>query len=366
MVKTKQNVSANEKKVAVTDVCKSISDNLEERISHWANVRDEIKRRKQKVVDLQTLRDKISDTGANRSKRADLRAQIDDEWCRISEIMCDDDEIEFIGCIAKVSKESITKAATETEFVEPQHHQEVKVISAMGPMRTRNKKKQLNNTKVATVTATSISAFVSEEDSEGESLNECKRLAQMMHEIPIDQADFEYCPSCPGKIILEFIEKPPSMCCPRCGLCRDTIDISSSAVHDKETPVHIPFTYKPKQHFESWINRVTGRTRPPIPKYVMDAIYLELGNMRVEDLDNVTWDMVDRILRKLAKKVGKWFNEYYQHVYQITNIIHGTPILDLSVSQKQDLLDMFDVIHESWERNKVCHVFSHNLFTLSL
>jgi hypothetical protein len=183
-------------------------------------------------------------------------------------------------------------------------------------------------------------------------MEECKRLAQLTHEIPVDQTDFEYCPACPGKVVLEFIEKPPSVSCPKCGLARDEIDITSAAVHDKETPVHIPFTYRPKQHFEAWINRVTGKTRYVIPKDILAEIFIEINNMRIFDLDAVTWDVIDRILRKLAKKVHPRFNQYYQHVYQITNIIRGQPILSLSSAQKQDLLDMFDVIYESWERNK--------------
>lgn len=75
---------------------------------------------------------------------------------------------------------------------------------------------------------------------------------------------------------METIDKPPSLCCPVCGLCRDTLDVSSAAVHDKETPIHIPFTYRPKQHFMSWIKRVTGELNYVIEQDVRDRIYLEL------------------------------------------------------------------------------------------
>lgn len=79
----------------------------------------------------------------------------------------------------------------------------------------------------------------------------------------------------------------------------------------------------------------------------------------------MTWDVIDRqigyrrcilnkfrILRKLAKKVDKKFNDYYQHVYQITNIIRGAPILTLSEAQKQKLSEMFDIIIAGWEKYK--------------
>jgi len=46
------------------------------------------------------------------------------------------------------------------------------------------------------------------------------------------------------------------------------------------------------------------------------------------------------------------YTHYYQHVYQITGIIRGRPLITLSESEKQRLFDMFDTIHESWERHK--------------
>jgi hypothetical protein len=114
-------------------------------------------------------------------------------------------------------------------------------------------------------------------------VDHCKRLAQEMGEIPLDVSEFENCPRCPNQIIMEYIEKPPSYCCPMCGLCRDTLDVNSALVHDKvtyldldsdvqETPIHVPFTYRPKQHFMSWIRRVTGELNYVIPPKVRDKV----------------------------------------------------------------------------------------------
>lgn len=346
---------ASKKEGIYTDIKKSISENLEDRINAWESIKKDTSCIENEISILKKQLLQIPNNAENRSRRADLRIRIEDAKERIKGMVNETDQIEYIGCIAKVVMDSykIKQDPTRGKNIDKETHQEVRVISAMGPMRPRTKKKKMHQAKGNVVITKSMSLFAAEDDgSDGESMEECKRLAQLTHEIPVDQSDFEYCPSCPGKIIMEFVEKPPTISCPRCGLSRDDIDITSSAVHDKETPVHIPFTYRPKQHFESWINRVTGRTRYVIPDDIKAPIFIEVHNMRIEDLDLITWDVIDRILRKLAKKVSDKFNAYYQHVYQITNIIRGSAILNLSPAQKQDLLDMFDVIYESWERNK--------------
>lgn len=132
---------------------------------------------------------------------------------------------------------------------------------------------------------------------------------------------------------MEFIEKPPSQLCLRCGLSVDSWDVTSTTVHDKETPVHMPFTYKPKQHFLNWLKRLQGKLRSPIPPDVIDRIYLELDKRRIHEVQKVTWHLVDNILRILSKRVDKHFTDYYPHVYQITNIIRGAPVLTLSDAQ---------------------------------
>lgn len=109
---------------------------------------------------------------------------------------------------------------------------------------------------------------------------------------------------------MEYIDKPPSVCCPLCGISRETLDVTSAVVHDKETPVHIPFTYRPKQHFISWIRRITGELNYVIEQDIIDKIYVELYNRRIYDVNSVMWDVVDRILRKLAKRVDKKYTRF--------------------------------------------------------
>lgn len=203
------------------------------------------------------------------------------------------------------------------------------------------------------VKSKNIESFISSKSVEGENqIDYGKRLAQLLGDMPIDISEFEYCPSCPDKIVLEFIEKPPSLCCPTCGISKTAIDINSSVIHDKEMPVHTPYTYRPRQHFINWIKRITGESNVPIEQEIIDKILDELSRRRIKDVNLVTWELINEILRKLTKKVDTKYNHYYQQAHQITNIIRGAPILTLSDARKEKLMEMFDIIYEGWERHK--------------
>lgn len=193
-----------------------------------------------------------------------------------------------------------------------------------------------------------------------------KKLAQYLHEIPLDPIEYEYCPTCITEL-MQYQEKPPSLYCKKCGLSIgnvsyyihllpiiDEIDNTSAAVHDKDTATHVPFTYRPKLHFISWVKRITGKLRFSIPSWVIDAILLKLWKQHVTDVNDVTWDKVDNILRSLASN-NKAFSDYYPHVYQITNIIRGKAILSFTEEEEQEIFEYFDPIFLLWESKK--HLF---------
>jgi hypothetical protein len=353
----KKGINQNKKKEfdGKIDVKKTFAENFDSGMKYWENKKQQSEGLKAKINTWVKELEKLPNGPKYRARRADLRIKIEEESKKVQSLASDKDQLDFIVCIAKVVSE-VDKARNEVKAeTDKDALQDVKVVPANGPIKQREKRKPRTQNRGNVIKTKSMALFVEEDGSDDESFEQCKRLAQLRHEIPMDQSDVEYCPFCPNNVILEEIEKPPAMCCPMCGCTRDTIDITSAAVHDKETPIHVPFHYNPKQHFEAWINRLTGKSKNIIPKYVIDAVMLELFNMgihKAEHLELVTWDLVDRILRKLAKKVSTKFNTFYQHVYQITNIIRGGSIITLSPTQRQDLLDMFDVIFESWERNK--------------
>jgi hypothetical protein len=101
------------------------------------------------------------------------------------------------------------------------------------------------------------------------------------------------------------------------------------------------------------VRRITGQLRFVIEPEVIDHVRYRLIRQRgITDVNKVTWDVVSDVLHDLAKRVDPKFSDYYQHVYQITNIIRGSPILKLTSEQEQELYNMFDVIYDMWENYK--------------
>lgn len=376
MPKETRRTPSEDKYRITTDPLKSLDDNVDSRFKHWEQVEHEAQRLEKQLAELQCALDAIPNTPEGRPKRADVRVRMVDLKRELDRLMRYNDQVEFFSCLASVLKteegsvhESQEPAPSTEEvpyksmsllfsYVAPFSHTYTYIpqvrLSVTAPLkqRMRKKKNRARCSSVNMVTARSIVKLVGIKSGSKRKAVDCKRLGQLLREIPVDTAELEYCPSCPFKVALEHIEKPPSKCCPMCGLSTERIDETSSSVHDKDSAVHIPFTYRPKQHFYAWIKRVTGKLKFVIPQEVIDAVILELHNMRITDVNNVTWDIVNSILRDLAKKVDKKFSDYYQHVYQITNIIRGAPILTLTDVQEQELCNLFDVIFASWERHK--------------
>lgn len=84
--------------------------------------------------------------------------------------------------------------------------------------------------------AKQMDAYVEKDEKDDAEFNcaeNSKELAKMMGEIPIETVTIEYCPSCPNQI-MEFIDKPPSFCCSKCGITHEVIDVTSPSSHDKE------------------------------------------------------------------------------------------------------------------------------------
>lgn len=358
------------------DYKKSLADNLKEKLPQWEEIQGQIEtKKKQLKFWKEELTHLIPQNVNDRLQMANIRNQMELAEREIYALSRKSDSITFLCCMAKVVRETNTTNTCNQEIpilnsIEGKN--EKTILSVVGPIRTRIKRKKSNKpasgNKTTLVSTKTIENYISS-NSQSIELEQSRKFAHLTGELLLDVQEFEHCPSCqPQKVQLEYIDRHPSLVCPRCGLSKDTLDVTSSLVFDKVQTVHIPFTYRPKQHFISWIKRITGDLNYPVEPAVLDTIYIELNNRRITDVNHVTWEVVDSILRKLAKTSDKKMNEYYQHVYQITNIIRGEPILVLSEAEKEKLYEMFDIIYTGWERYKTderCN-FMSNGFVLQM
>jgi len=337
-----------------TDLSKSFNENIENRFQHWEKVEKEIIEYKQSIVNLKDILEKTSNTPKNRPKISDWRAQIEEFENKINRLKRSNDQIEYLFCVANVIKETenniskTEKSSTETIRV-----------NANGPLKPRIKKKKIPfqitndmNTFTVKPITSQLSSYEMFSGITTEKVKSSKKLAQALHELPIESSDVEYCPKCITSV-MQFNEKPPSLYC-KCGLSIIVLDNTSAAVHDKETITHIPFTYRPKLHFISWVRRISGKLKFTIPEWVTDEIYYKLHLRKIFDVNLVTWEIIDDIIRTAAKN-DKRFTDFYPHVYQITNIIRGRAILVFMDDEEQEIFEYFDPIYILWESKK--HLF---------
>jgi rubredoxin len=347
----KNNKKRKHEDEASVDLDKSITENFQKKVKYWDEVAAKISCHKQEIEKLKKEYEGLTDIPKNRIKRADLRVSIEKYEQKIKRLKRSDNQVEYLTCVAKVFMDEGKPPAQPVRAVSKEPHyvvtsgayrqrQRIKPVADQKPMSDRDDVCQV----------VSIKNFVS--FKENTKIKQTKMLAELLKETPSDNSDYHLCPICPG-VIMEFIDVPPSMTCRLCGLSREVLDVSSTTVHDKDTSVHTPFTYRPKLHFVSWVRRITGQLRFIIPPDITDHVRYNLVVQRgIKDVNKVTWDVVSDVLHDLAKRVHPKFSEYYQHVYQITNNIRGSSILKLTSEQEQELYNMFDVIYDMWENYK--------------
>lgn len=109
------------RKVLTTDVRRSISDNLKERINYWDTVKRNAEILRLEIEKLQQQLQDIPNNAEYRAKRADIRISIEELQEKIRSDTSQEDQIEYIGCIAKVVLELQKKKVTEEKPQEKEH-----------------------------------------------------------------------------------------------------------------------------------------------------------------------------------------------------------------------------------------------------
>ena len=238
----------------------------------------------------------------------------------------------------------INRAAEEDTEKAKKKEKEVTVdLKASLRRRVEKKKRKLEDiSDKSVVKMVSIDIYMKKKAKNDEQ-DDVKLMLDMMNRRPVEKVkELEVCPKCPGDVLLEEKEKPPSKTCFQCGFMIDLWDTS-------EVDTGFMVGYRSKQHFMAQVNRVRVKVKHKIPEEVYDVIYTELDNRRVVDVSQVTVNMIDEILRKLSRKVDRKYTNYYQHVYQITNKIRGAPIIVLTEEHVAQMESLFDMTHETWQ-----------------
>lgn len=345
-----ENTNKKQKNIE-TDLNKSLFENVQNRINYWQSIEKEIKILEEKLKNIEKELKLINDIPENRSKISDLKVEIYNLENKILRLKRSNDNVEYFFCISNLIKEN------ESNINLLNNEKNIKVL-ANGPLKPRiKKKKSTNNENIYFIK--SISTQLKNHQLFSGNVGKVeysKKLAQYLHEIPIETNENKYCtnPNC-FSCIMQYNEKPPSIYCPNCGLSIEVLDNTSISVHDKEIKTNLPFTYRPKLHFMSWVRRITGKLKFNIPQWVKDEVYYKLFLRKITNVNLVTWEVVDDIIR-LSAKTDSRFSDYYPHVYQITNIIRGKAILTFTDEEEQEIFEYFDPIYALWESKK--HLFN--------
>jgi len=197
----------------MTDVRKSLMENIDNRIHHWKKVEEQISVFVKEVESLRNLMKNTPDIPSNRPKLAQWRAKVNELENKINRLKRSNDQTEYLYCVANVLRESPTLTTVKKE--------ETIRVNACGPLKPKIKKKKLprnrivqnkNTFNVKPITSHEMFSGMFEKNN-GASI----KLAQYLHEIPIETCDTDYCPTC-ITIEMQFNERPPALFCPKCGL----------------------------------------------------------------------------------------------------------------------------------------------------
>jgi hypothetical protein len=128
-------------------------------------------------------------------------------------------------CFLKVFNDEIPGKKEEISVLKAQI--EKYTINLLGPIQAKAKKKKIINTTPIMERKTTIRTNKMITDSivmigtENNKTKQCNKLVQLLYEILSECSEFKYCPTYSNRIIMEYIEKPPMLICPKCGIRKE-------------------------------------------------------------------------------------------------------------------------------------------------
>lgn len=177
-------------------------------------------------------------------------------------------------------------------------------------------------------------------------------LATLLYEIHTDIWNAEVCPNCPN-VVMCFIDTKPALVCPQCCLSVPALDLRTMTCNDTRENNNHPntFQYTHGSYFFQWVKRVVDNSKTEAPKPLLVEVYYELYRNQIYDVSQVTWCLIDEILRNLSKNMDANISKYYNLVFSITQTIRRTPILPLNIEDIKELRLVHRKIQHCWVTN---------------
>jgi hypothetical protein len=156
-----------------------------------------------------------------------------------------------------------------------------------------------------------------------------------------DQDDDDYCELC--NTHKTFDPRTAAAVCLTCGL--STTYLVPDTSYREGVSIHTPYLYKRINHCRDHLHRITGRESTQIEPEVITMISQELAKTHTEDeLIEVTQADIRVILKRLG------LSRLYNHTTRIWALTTGGKPLTMTQTQEQELLHLFNIIQEPWER----------------
>lgn len=142
-------------------------------------------------------------------------------------------------------------------------------------------------------------------------------------------------------VLLVVMASEAQLGCTRCGYTRTFLQTTSSNVPYGDEREFGNFSYKPKNHFQEWLNRLQVKEKCEVPMHVIEEVMGKLYGEGFRDPEQIEPQHIRRALSSLNKKKYK---TYYDNVTQIFVRTTGKPPPRFTVFQEEQLNIMFNAV----------------------
>lgn len=186
-----------------------------------------------------------------------------------------------------------------------------------------------------------------------EDKDKVKTLAILLNELHTDIWSVDTCPSCPNTP-MSYIEWKMARVCPVCKISIPTSDlviVGSTTNGSRERNASIRAGYANTSYFFQGLKRMINSSKIDLNKdhrELLRDVYCELYNRNVFNVGDVTWCLIDEILRDISKHQNAAVAKHYGLVFNITQTIRQSPILPLNIEDIKELRIAHRRVHQNW------------------